>query len=103
MINKVCFDTEELIAVTSSLETYLDNPNAEICGLKFKEEIKQKICNSCLKKLEDYSAFTCFTKQECTMMYAAVMYIAAISEIQGTVLPGISSALEKIEVLADNS
>ena len=95
------FNTEELLAITAAVETYLESKNAAVYGQVLKNEIKVPLCNSCLKKLDNYNPLTFFTKQEYTVMYMAVTYVDFISVSEGIEIPGNASAQDKLAQLAD--
>ena len=64
------FNDEECILIVSALETYDESDQTFL-----PPELKHRLILSSLEKISNLSTLTYFTKQEFTVMYAAVDHI----------------------------
>ncbi len=65
---KSAFTPEEISYLAPALEEFLEGPS-----IPFVPEVRDRLTNSSLQKLENYSPLTHFTKQEYTIMFCALV------------------------------
>ena len=93
------FNFDETNLLISSIETYNDKPRGE-----FPATIQQQFAETTIKKLNNLSVFSYFTKQEYTFMALCVRFINNSFSKTGNVPDGILLALlDKLLTLAEPS
>ena len=95
------FTREDISLMKSALETY----NEKDQGF-FNPDLQANLAKSCMLKLENYTAFTYFTKQEFTFIAVTVdhiinlMYLLPPNSRDVKTLESLESLLDRLSTLA---
>ena len=91
------FDTDEVIFLISALETYNESPRGNL-----RYELQNQLVTSSVKKLENITELTHFTKQELSVMAFAMLFIINALEKSGNVVDSLTLDLfQRLIALAD--
>ncbi len=91
------FNEEEIIIIQSAIETYNEEPR-----MLLTPEAQKRHCESTLKKLDNYSVLTNFTKIDYSVMYMSLFFVIETSHSLNETLDDIIYLLfERIGKLAE--
>ena len=86
------FDIDEVLFLTSALETYNEKHRKEL-----RPELQDELAKSAIRKLENLTPLTYFTKQEFSIMALATHFIINALEKSGNVVDAFTLSLfEKV-------